>query len=579
MKPGKKYAPYGTVTLPDRTWPNQVISAAPRWLSTDLRDGNQALIEPMDQARKRRLFAQLVQIGFKEIEIAFPSASQTDFDFVRALIEEDLVPDDVTIQVLTPAREDLITRTFDSLRGAKRAVVHFYNATSPLFRRVVFQKDKPGIIEIAAEAAHLCLHLASSRPETDWHFEYTPETFTGTELEFAKEICDTVTSIWLPTPQRKVIINLPATVEHSTANVYADRIEWMHRNLARRDSIVLSIHPHNDRGTGVAAAELAVMAGAERVEGCLFGNGERTGNVDLVTLALNLYTQGVDPQLDFSDIDAVRTCAEQCTQLPVHPRHPYAGDLVYTAFWGSHQDAVKKGFAAQKPDDVQWDMPYLPLDPKDVGRSYDAVIRVNSQSGKGGIAYLLATEYGLDLPRRLQIEFSRVVQEVTDLSGKEVSAQTLFDLFERSYLAPTNPAMRALGHQIRPATATAPLSLSLDLNRDGVARTVVGTGKDLLAASFAALDIVPSLIAIDEHAVTVGAHGRQGHQGQNVCYLEIRFGSDAAVFGVGLADDPSSATIAAVISAVNRRHDCDAQRDRDAQGVGSPRPAAATQTK
>jgi 2-isopropylmalate synthase len=557
MKPGKKYAPYGTVALPDRTWPNQVISAAPRWLSTDLRDGNQALIEPMDQARKRRLFAQLVQIGFKEIEVAFPSASQTDFDFVRALIEEDLVPDDVTIQVLTPAREDLITRTFDSLRGAKRAVVHFYNATSPLFRRVVFQKDKPGIVAIAAEAAELCLQLAKSRPETDWHFEYTPETFTGTELEFAKEICDTVTSIWLPTPQRKVIINLPATVEHSTANVYADRIEWMHRNLARRDSIVLSIHPHNDRGTGVAAAELAVMAGAERVEGCLFGNGERTGNVDLVTLALNLYTQGVDPQLDFSDIDAVRTCAEQCTQLPVHPRHPYAGDLVYTAFSGSHQDAVKKGFAARRPEDVQWDMPYLPLDPKDVGRSYDAVIRVNSQSGKGGIAYLLATEYGLDLPRRLQIEFSRVVQQVADLSGKEVSAQTLFDLFQRSYLAPAKPAVRALGHKVQAATATTPLSLSLELDRDGVTRTVTGTGKDLLAATFAALDIVPSLIAIDEHAVTVGAPAR------NVCYLEVRFGSDAAVFGVGLADDPTAATIAAAVSALNRRHDCEARSAAD----------------
>jgi 2-isopropylmalate synthase len=567
MKPGNKYIPAATVPLPDRTWPNQVITRAPRWLSTDLRDGNQALIEPMDQARKRRLFDQLVAIGFSEIEVAFPSASQTDFDFVRTLIEQDLIPDHVTIQVLTPAREDLITRTFDSLRGAKRAVVHFYNATSPLFRRVVFQKDKAGIIEIAAAAARQCLQLAAARPETDWHFEYTPETFTGTELEFAKQICDTVTSIWQPTPQRKVIINLPATVEHSTANVYADRIEWMHRHLDRRDSIILSIHPHNDRGTGVAAAELAVMAGAERVEGCLFGNGERTGNVDLVTLALNLFTQGVDPQLDFSDIDAVRTCAEQCTQLPVHPRHPYAGDLVYTAFSGSHQDAVKKGFAARPPGagpEVPWEMPYLPLDPADVGRSYDAVIRVNSQSGKGGIAYLLASEYGLDLPRRLQIEFSRVVQAVADLSGKEVTAATLFDLFARNYLAPASDRHRYLGHRSEAGTAGT-LTVTLDLEIDGVPHTRTGSGKDLLAASFAALDLVPSLIACDEHVVAVGTRR------QNACYLELRFGSEAAVFGVGLEEDPQRATIAAVLSALGRRHACD-----DAPEIPSERRISAT---
>jgi 2-isopropylmalate synthase len=552
MKPGNKYAPYAPVPLPDRTWPNQVITHAPRWLSTDLRDGNQALIEPMDLGRKRRMFDLLLGIGFKEIEVAFPSASQTDFDFVRTLIEEDLVPDDVTIQVLTPARADLITRTFDSLRGAKRAVVHFYNATSPLFRRVVFGKDRAGIIEIAAEAARLCQQLAAARPETDWHFEYTPETFTGTELDFARDICDVVTSIWQPTPQRKVIINLPATVEHSSANVYADRIEWMHRNLARRDAIVLSIHPHNDRGTGVAAAELAVMAGAERVEGCLFGNGERTGNVDLVTLALNLYTQGVDPGLDFSDIDQVRTSAEQCTQLPVHPRHPYAGDLVYTAFSGSHQDAIKKGFAARAADPTggaRWEMPYLPLDPADVGRSYDAVIRVNSQSGKGGIAYLLATEYGLDLPRRLQIEFSRVVQEVADLSGKEISAAALFELFTRTYLG----APETLAAQIEPL----------------VQRLSPLTGKDLLAAVFAAADVVPNLIALDEHP-TGRTAGRE-----NACYLEVRFGSEPAIFGVGLGADANRALIAAALSACQRGQ----PRPESAAGMPSRLRASASAEK
>jgi 2-isopropylmalate synthase len=551
MKPGNKYVPYAPVALPDRTWPTQVITRAPRWLSTDLRDGNQALIEPMDVARKRRMFDLLVKLGFKEIEVAFPSASQTDFDFVRMLIEEDLVPDDVMIQVLTPAREDLIVRSFDSLRGAKRALIHFYNATSPLFRRVVFQKDQPGIIAIAAEAALLCQRLAQARPETDWRFEYTPETFTGTELEFAKQICDTVSDIWQPTTERKVIVNLPATVEHSTPNVYADRIEWMHRNLARRDAIVLSVHPHNDRGTAVAAAELAVMAGAERVEGCLFGNGERTGNVDLVTLALNLYTQGVDPQLDFSDIDEVRACAEHCNQLPVHPRHPYAGDLVYTAFSGSHQDAVKKGFAARTPADQRWDMPYLPLDPADVGRNYDAVIRVNSQSGKGGIAYLLATDYGLDLPRRLQIEFARVVQAVADTSGKEISASTLFDLFQRTYLAPAASARstRYLGHRSTVAadpTAADRLSVQLDLERDGSPRTYSGSGGDLLAATLAALNLTANVVAVNEQPVGRGA-GRE-----HACYLELRFGSGPAVFGVGLAHDPGTATVMAVLSAVNR---------------------------
>src|SRR4051794_5986326 len=398
----RKYRPAFTPSLPDRTWPNQVIRQAPLWCSSDLRDGNQALIEPMDRARKRRMFDLLVAIGFKEIEVAVPSASQTEFDFVRSLIEEELIPDDVRIQVLTPARADLIARTLESLRGARRATVHLYNATSPLFRQVVFQRDRAGIVDIATTAARQIRELAAAQPGTDWRFEYSPETFTATELDFSKEICDAVTEIWQATPERKVILNLPATVEIATPNVYADQIEWMHRHLARRDSVVLSLHPHNDRGTGVAAAELGVMAGADRVEGCLFGNGERTGNVDLVTLALNLYTQGVDPGLDFSDIDRVRREVELANQLPVHPRHPYAGDLGFTAFSGSHQDAIRKGVGAQQGQ-TAWDMPYLPIDPADLGRGYDAVIRVNSQSGKGGVAYLLGAAMGIELPRRLQI--------------------------------------------------------------------------------------------------------------------------------------------------------------------------------
>jgi 2-isopropylmalate synthase len=497
--PGRKYVAAAPVALADRRWPSQVIERPPLWCSTDLRDGNQALIEPMDQARKLRMFETLVQIGFKEIEIAFPSASQVEFDFVRRLIDEDRIPDDVTVQVLVQAREELIERTFASLRGARRAVVHVYNATAPLFRRVVFQKDRAGVLEIATRATAQIRDLAAADPATSWGFEYSPETFSATELDFAKEICDAVVETWGATPARKAIVNLPATIERSTPNVYADQIEWMHRNLARRDSIVLSVHPHNDRGTAVAAAELAVMAGADRVEGCLFGSGERTGNVDLVTLALNLYSQGIDPGLDFSDIDAVRAVAEHCTQLPVHPRHPYAGDLVYTSFSGSHQDAIKKGFAARSPDDV-WEMPYLPIDPADVGRNYDAVVRVNGQSGKGGIAYLLGTSYGLDLPRRLQIEFARVVQERADTAGGELTARDLFALFDSTYRVP-------------------------------------GTG---------------SLSGTDAEVISRTVQQVRGVPQSHAAIVEVRFGGAPAVFALGLGDGEDAALLAAGVSAIHR---------------------------
>jgi 2-isopropylmalate synthase len=430
--PRTKYRPFAPVALPDRTWPDAVLTRPPLWCSSDLRDGNQALVEPMDLARKRLMFETLVKAGFKEIEVAFPSASQIEFAFVRELIEERRIPDDVQIQVLTPAREDLIRRTFEALDGAPRATVHVYNAVAPVFRRVVFQRDVAGVKQLAVEAAGLIRALAEARPATRWTFEYSPEVFTGTELPVSKEICDAVMEVWQPTPARKAILNLPATVEMATPNVYADQIEWMHRHLRHREAIVLSVHPHNDRGTAVAAAELAVMAGADRVEGCLFGNGERTGNVDLVTLALNLYSQGIDPGLDFSNIDELRRRVEHCNQLPVHPRHPYAGELVYTAFSGSHQDAIKKGFDARRPEDL-WEMPYLPIDPADVGRSYEAVVRVNSQSGKGGIAFLLHSAYGVELSRAQQVELARAVQEVSDATGKEVTPAQIHEVYLRLF--------------------------------------------------------------------------------------------------------------------------------------------------
>jgi len=558
-RPASKYRPSPTVALPDRTWPSRVITRPPLWCSSDLRDGNQALIEPMDRARKQRMFDLLVGIGFKEIEVAFPSASQTDFDFVRALIEEGRIPDDVTIQVLTPAREDLIARTFEAVRGARRCTMHFYNAISPLFRRVVFRKDRAGTLEISTAAARQIKQLADSQPQTAWTFEYSPETFTATELDFSKEVCDAVIEIWQPTPAHKAILNLPATVEIATPNVYADQIEWMHRHLQRRDAIILSVHPHNDRGTGVAAAELAVMAGADRVEGCLFGNGERTGNVDLVTLALNLYSQGIHPGLDFSDIDRVRREVEVCNQLPVHPRHPYVGDLVFTAFSGSHQDAIKKGFAeaaaapaAAAPGDAVWDIPYLPIDPADLGRSYDAVIRVNSQSGKGGVAYLLATEYGFELPRRLQIELARLVQEVTDASGKEIGAPDIHAILQREYLAPTTPH-RYVGHQVAPAQLGGLVNLTLELEVDGARRVARGSGADALAAAVDALKAIAGKVILLDQSQHLRT-GRGGGAGDVVSYVELRVDGErgAAVQGVGTDRDATAAILKSVLSALNR---------------------------
>src|SRR5579862_2045425 len=435
MMPIHKYRPFAPINLPDRQWPARVIERAPVWCSVDLRDGNQALVEPMGPDRKRRMFDLLVRLGFKEIEVGFPAASETDFAFVRELVERDLVPEDVTIQVLTQARPELITRTFESVRGARRVIMHLYNSTSTLQRRVVFGLDKAGIVDIAVNGARLIRDLAEAMPESDIVYQYSPESFTGTELDFAVEICEAVMDVWQPTPQKKTILNLPATVEMATPNIYADQIEWFGRHIRDRDSIVLSLHPHNDRGTAIAAAELGVMAGADRIEGTLFGNGERTGNVDVMTLALNLFSQGIDPGLEIHDIDEIVRTVEHCNQLPVHPRHPYAGELVYTAFSGSHQDAIKKGFEAlEKRNDGLWEVPYLPIDPKDLGRTYEAVIRVNSQSGKGGVAYVLKADHGLDLPRGLQIEFSRIVQEVTDRTGKELTSADIWSLFEEVYL-------------------------------------------------------------------------------------------------------------------------------------------------
>ena len=552
-EPSQKYSPFTPIDLPDRTWPTRTITRPPVWLSTDLRDGNQALIEPMDAARKLRMFRQLVDIGFKEIEVAFPSASQTDFDFVRQLIEEDLIPDDVTIQVLTQSRDELIRRTFESLRGARRAIVHLYNPTAPLFRRVVYGKDRAGIVDIATTGARLFVECAASQAETDWRFEYSPETFTMTELDFALEICERVVDVLEPATRYPVILNLPATVEVATPNVFADQIEWMHRHLSRRDRVIVSVHPHNDRGTGVAAAELAVMAGADRVEGCLFGNGERTGNVCLVTLAMNLYSQGIDPQLDFSDIGAVIRTAEYCTALPVHPRHPYAGELVFTAFSGSHQDAIKKGLAAQRAEEAkgntQWEVPYLPIDPADVGRTYEAVIRVNSQSGKGGIAFLLERDYGLSLPRLLQIEFSQVVQAITDESGKELSAADIHAAFQREYIAPAAP-LAYVDHRASHGSAHGALEqLTARLVIDGVETLLTGTGNGPVDAFVHALR---EGVGADIHVLAYHEHATgTGEDATAVAYVQLRAGT-RPVYGVGLDPNIVTATLKAVVAALNR---------------------------
>lgn len=543
-QPASKYSAFKPVGLRDRTWPDAVLSAAPIWLSTDLRDGNQALIEPMDVERKLQMFQMLVKIGFKEIEVGFPSASQTEFDFLRRLIDEDLIPEDVTIQVLTQAREPLIRRTFESLHGARRAIVHLYNAVAPVMRKVVLGLDEDGIVELATSQARLFVELAAQQPRTQWTFQYSPEMFSGTELAFSKRVVDAVTEVWQPTPQHKCIINLPSTVEHSTPNIFADMIEWMHRHLARRDAIVLSVHPHNDRGTGTAAGEFALMAGADRIEGCLFGNGERTGNLDIVNVALNLYTQGVSPGLDFSAIDEIRRTVEHCNQLPVHPRHPYAGDLVYTSFSGSHQDAIRKAFAARKEGDA-WDIPYLPIDPKDVGRSYEAVIRVNSQSGKGGIAYLLESEYGLELPRRLQIEFSQVVQLVMDTDGKELTAPDLWQLFEREYglqaiAAPAHKVSQADGGRVH---------LTADVQVHGQRHSVAGEGTGPIDAFVRGLNDATGLairvLDYHEHAVGAGASARA------VAYLELRV-NDQTLFGVGMDANIVSASLKAILSGLQR---------------------------
>jgi 2-isopropylmalate synthase len=543
--PSTKYHPFAPIDLKDRTWPDAVIAAPPTWCSVDLRDGNQALIEPMDAARKRRMFDMLIRIGFKEIEVGFPAASQTDFDFVRELIEKRLIPDDVTIQVLTQARPELIARTYESLRGARRAIVHVYNSTSVAQRRVVFRTDRPGIVDIAVRGAACVREHAERDGGTEWIFQYSPESFTGTELDFAVEICDAVNAVWEPTPQRQSILNLPATVEMATPNVYADQIEWFGRHIARRDSILISVHPHNDRGTAVAAAELAVMAGAERIEGTLFGNGERTGNVDVVTLALNLYTQGVDPKLDFSNINEAARCAEGCNQLPIHPRHPYVGDLVFTAFSGSHQDAIKKGLAARAAGDL-WDVPYLPIDPSDLGRSYDSIIRVNSQSGKGGVAYLLERDYQLVMPRRLQIEFSQVVQAAADITGKELTSQELWNLFTQEYLAARAPFLYR-SHQLSASTDGADSErLSLQLERDGRVETRLGQGSGPIDAMVAAIGLPFDVLSYEEHS------RGQGSAAMAVSYIEITTRSRRTLFGAGMHPNIITASLLAILSAVNR---------------------------
>jgi 2-isopropylmalate synthase len=558
--PVHKYVPFPPVDLPDRTWPSRRIEKAPRWCAVDLRDGNQALVDPMNGERKLRMFELLVGMGFKEIEVGFPSASQTDFDFVRRLIGDGLIPDDVAIQVLTQSREELIARTFEAIEGAPQAIVHLYNSTSTLQRQVVFRSDRAGIREIAVTGAELIAEHGRRMAGTELTYEYSPESFTGTELEYALEVCDAVTDVWRPTPDRKAIINLPSTVEMATPNVYADQIEWMHRHLARREAIVLSLHPHNDRGCAVAAAELAYMAGAERIEGCLFGNGERTGNVCLVTLALNLFTQGVDPELDLSDIDAVRRTVEHCNQLPVPERHPYAGDLVYTAFSGSHQDAIKKGFEAMERgaaadgravDEMVWAVPYLPIDPRDVGRTYEAVIRVNSQSGKGGIAYVLKTEHHLDLPRRLQMEFARVVQARTDAAGGEVTPDEMWALFQEEYLGtedqPTSRLSISSYRDVAPGASGAD-SLAVDVYVDGEERALEGTGNGPIAAFVDALGrigIGVQVLDYSEHALGAGGDARAAS------YVECSVGG-AVLWGVGVDTNIVRASLKAVVSAVNR---------------------------
>ncbi|MGW7067508.1 2-isopropylmalate synthase [Streptomyces sp. NPDC054855] len=559
--PIHKYGQYDQVDIPDRTWPDNRITVAPRWLSTDLRDGNQALIDPMSPARKREMFDLLVRMGYKEIEVGFPSSGQTDFDFVRSIIEDGAIPDDVTISVLTQAREELISRTVESLVGAKRATVHLYNATAPVWREVVFRGSKDAVKQIAVDGTRLVMEYAEKLlgPETTFGYQYSPEIFTDTELDFALEVCEAVCDVWQPEEGREIILNLPATVERSTPSTHADRFEWMSRNLSRREHVCLSVHPHNDRGTAVAAAELAIMAGADRIEGCLFGQGERTGNVDLVTLGMNLFSQGVDPQIDFSDIDEIRRTAEYCNQMEIHPRHPYAGDLVYTAFSGSHQDAIKKGFEAmgmraeqqgKTVDDIEWAVPYLPIDPKDVGRSYEAVIRVNSQSGKGGIAYVLQNDHKLDLPRRMQVEFSKIIQTKTDTEGGEVTPDAIWGIFQDEYLPnPQNPWGRI---QVKNGQTTTDKdgtdTLTVEATVDGADTVLTGTGNGPISAFFHALQgigIDVRLLDYQEHTMSEGASA------QAASYIECAIG-DKVLWGIGIDANTTRASLKAAVSAVNR---------------------------
>ena len=559
VMPIHKYRPFQPIDLPDRQWPSRVIDKAPIWCSVDLRDGNQALIEPMGPEKKRRMFDLLLRLGFKEIEVGFPAASETDMAFVREIIEQGLIPDDVTIQVLTQSRPELIEKTFEAISGAKRAIVHLYNSTSELQRRVVFGLDRAGITDIAVTGARQIRELAAAMPETEIIYQYSPESFSGTELDFAVEICEAVMDVWRPTPDKKMIVNLPGTVEMATANIYADQIEWFARQVRDRDSLILSLHPHNDRGTAVAATEFGVMAGADRVEGTLFGNGERTGNVDCITLALNLFSQGIDPGLTVSDIDDVVRTAEYCTQLPVHPRHPYAGELVYTAFSGSHQDAIKKGFdALAKRNDDFWEVPYLPIDPKDLGRSYEAVIRVNSQSGKGGVAYVLKADHGLDLPRNLQIEFSRIVQEVADRTGKELTSRDIWSLFQDTYLAAERVAhhggVRLVDYSLFPEPRAGERRIVATVEIDGAERRIEGTGNGPIAAFVDALrgDCGIALTVLDYHENAVGA----GADAQAAAYIQIGStgdnGAERALHGVGMDSDIVTASLKAVASAASR---------------------------
>ena len=559
--PVSRYRPFADevepIRLPDRTWPDKVIDRAPQWCAVDLRDGNQALIDPMSPARKRRMFDLLVRMGYKEIEVGFPSASQTDFDFVREIITDGAIPDDVTIQVLTQCRPELIERTFEACAGASHAIVHFYNSTSILQRRVVFRADRDAVQAIATDGARKCIEEAAKYPGTQWRFEYSPESYTGTELEYAKQVCDAVGDVIQPTPDKPIIFNLPATVEMATPNVYADSIEWMSRNLKRRDSVILSLHPHNDRGTGVAAAELGYQAGADRIEGCLFGNGERTGNVCLVTLGLNQFSRGVDPQIDFSNIDEIRRTVEYCNQLPVPERHPYGGDLVYTAFSGSHQDAINKGLDAMKVaaddadsdvDDMLWQVPYLPIDPRDVGRTYEAVIRVNSQSGKGGVAYIMKADHGLALPRRLQIEFSQVIQKISEGEGGEVSPKAMWEAFSEEYIAPIRPLERMKQRVDASEEDHGITRIAATVKVDGVETEITGSGNGPLAAfvdALASIDFDVAVLDYSEHAMS------GGEDAQAAAYVEASVGG-RTVWGVGIAPSITTASLRAVVSAVNR---------------------------